>query len=116
MWLFCCSLLSSESMAGPRVSQFSGQSCWKKWWKRSPNTCCSKKILLLLVWQMLFFLSWRLLIYIPTGNVVVLFISTFLSCTFAPLIGWLADVRFGRYDELERWLIVTLMRPVQYHC
>ena len=56
---------------------------------------------------MLFFLSWRLLIYIPTGNVVVLFISTFLSCTFAPLIGWLADVRFGRYEVVKFGSIVS---------
>ena len=64
---------------------------------------------------MLFFLSWRLLIYIPTGNVVVLFISTFLSCTFAPLIGWLADVRFGRYEVVKFGSIVSFLASILYY-
>ena len=107
--------LSSESMAGSRVSQPSGHSCWKQWWKRSPNTCYSMKILLLLVWQALFFLSWGLLVYIPTRNVVVLYITTFLPFTFAPLIGWLADVRFGRYEVIKLGSIASFLASILYY-
>ena len=101
-------------MAGPRVSQSSGHNCWKQWW-RSPNTCCSKKILLLLLWQVLFSLSWGLLVYIPTANKVVLYISTFLSYTFAPLIGWLADVRFGRYKVIKFGSVVLFLASILYY-
>ena len=95
----------------------SGQSHWKQWWRRSPNTCCSKKILLLLVWQMLFTLSWSLLVYTctPTGNVVVLYILTFLSFTFAPLIGWLADTIFGRYKVMKFGSIVSFLASILYY-
>ena len=53
--------ICSESMAGFRLSRSTGiTTCsrWKQWWRRSPNTCCSKKILLLLMWNMLFSFSW----------------------------------------------------------
>ena len=79
-------------MAGPGVSQSSGHSCRKQWWRRSPNTCCSKKILLLLVWQALFTFSWLVLLGLSIPD-IVLFTSTVLSHSFAPLIGWLADVK-----------------------
>ena len=87
-------------MAGPRVSlQSSGHSHWKQWCRRrSPNTCCSKKILLLLVWQTLFTVSLGILSFVPTHSKNLLFASELLSYSFAPLIGWLADVRFGRYE------------------
>ena len=101
-------------MAGStRVSQFSDHSCWKQWWRRSPNTCCSKKILLLLVWQFLFVLSWVLLtLYVDD---FILFISIFLSSTFAPLIGWLADVRFGRYKVINLGFIVSFPASILYY-
>ena len=86
-----------ESMAGPRLSQSCGHSRWKQWWRRSPNTCCSKKILLLLVWHVLFTLSFGIMVFALLGNIVS-YISIFLSYSFAPLIGWLADVKFGRYE------------------
>ena len=107
--------MSSESIAGPRVSQSSGHRRWNQWWRRSPNTCCSKKILLLLVWQALFTLSWSLLVYIPTANVLVLFISVFLSYSFAPLIGWLADVKFGRYEVIKFGSIVSFLASILYY-
>ena len=68
---------------------------------RSPNTCCSKKILLLLVWQALFTFSWCILNYNYTSNKIVFYTSNLLSCFCAPLIGWLADVRFGRYEVIK---------------
>ena len=114
----CASLcLSSESMDGPRVSQSSGHSRWKQWRRRSPDTCCSKKILLLLIWQVFFILSWCLLGYLPNPNhnKVVVFILTFLSYCFAPLVGWLADIRFGRYETIKFFSIASFLSSVLYY-
>ena len=89
-------------MAGPSALHFDcWKQWWRQWWKRSPNTCCSKKILLLLVWQALFTFSWCILNYNYTSNKIVFYTSTLLTCFFAPLIGWLADVRFGRYEVIK---------------
>ena len=104
-----CLTVSSESMAGPRISQSSGHSRWKQWW-RSTNTCCSKKILLLLVWQVLFTMSWIFLTFFTSDN--VLYASTFLSYSFAPLLGWLADVRFGRYEIFRFGSIVSFLASI----
>ena len=101
-------------MAGPRVSQSSGHSCWKQWQRRSPNTCCSKKILLLLVWQALFTFSWLLLLGLYTPN-MVLFASTVLSHSFAPLIGWLADVKIGRYKIIKIALFPSFLASLFYY-
>ena len=96
-------------MAGPQVSQSSGLNCLKQWWRRSPNTCCSKKILLLLVWEVLFAFSLGL----PGNRFIVPSHSStgflrlfhypfsFLSSLIAPLIGFLADVKFGRYEMIK---------------
>ena len=104
-------------MVGPRVSQSSGHRRWKQWWRRSPNTCCSKKILLLLIWQVFFILSWCLLAYLPNPNhnKVVVFILTFLSYCFAPLVGWLADIRFGRYETIKFFSIASFLSSVLYY-
>ena len=103
-----------ESMAGPRVSQSSGHSHWKQWWRRSPNTCCSKKIMLLLMWHMLFFFSWGAQAYVPISSDIVYFTSIFLSYSFAPLIGWLADVRFGRYEVIKFGSIASFLASILY--
>ena len=86
---FLC-LSSFVSMAVSRVSP--GYSRWKQWWRRSPNTCCSKRILLLLVWLVLFTFSYGVLVYsVPAYmyNIIVSQTTIFLSYSFAPLIGWL---------------------------
>ena len=101
-------------MAGPRVSQSSDHSHWKQWWRRSPNTCCSKKILLLLVWHVLFTLSYRIIVLASNGNIVT-FISIFLSYAFAPLIGWLADVKFGRYEVIKFGSIASFLASIFYY-
>ena len=90
-------------MAGLRVSQSSGHSHWKQWWRRSPNTCCSKKILLLLVWHVLFTLSYGIIVFASNGSIVT-YISIFLSYAFAPLIGWLADVKFIKFCSIASFL------------
>ena len=109
--IFC---LSSESMAGPRVSQSSGHSRWKQWWRRSPNTCCSKKILLLLVWQVLFTFSWSLLVSGVNAALDSGFIpaSQILSFCCAPLIGWLADVKFGRYEVIKIGSLASFLASI----
>ena len=86
-----------SSMAGPQVSQSSGYSRWKQWWRRSPNTCCSKRILLLLMWQAFFAFSPRLF----PGRGAFSYTLGIVSSLFAPLIGWLADVKFGRYEMIK---------------
>ena len=87
-------------MASPRVSK---SSIHNQWCRRSPNTCCSKKILLLLVWQTLLVFTWGLLL--AGVNAALdrdfLFASEVLSFCCAPLIGWLADVKFGRYEIIK---------------
>ena len=99
------------SMAGPRVSQSSGHSCWKQWWRRSPNTCCSKKILLLLVWNVLLTFSFCVLLSILVSNAYFLFTCAFL----APLIGWLADVKIGRYKVIKIGSIVSFLPSILYY-
>ena len=99
-------------MAGSRViSPSYGRCHWKQWWKRSP-TCCSKKILLLLVWHLLFYFSWGALAYVLIASDSVYFASIFLSYSFAPLIGWLSDVRFGRYEVIKFGSIASFLSSI----
>ena len=110
--------LSCESMASYQESQSSGQSRWKQLWRRSPNTCCSKRILLLLVWQALFTFSHGVLMYTAPAymiNGIVLYPSIFLSYSFAPFIGWLADVGFGRYEVIKFGSIASFLASLLYY-
>ena len=101
-------------MADPRVLKSSVDTYWKLWWRRSPNNCCSKKILLLLVWQALFSFSWSMLSFTVTSN-IVFYTSIFLSYFLAPLIGWLADVRFGRYEIIIFGSIASFLASILYY-
>ena len=69
-----------------------------------------------MVWQALFSFSLTLLI-IPTlaYNVVVLYISSFISLTSAPLIGWLADVKFGRYEVIKYGSLSSFLASISYY-
>ena len=108
-------------MAGPQLSQSSGHNRWKQWkqwWRRSSSTCCSKRILLLLVWQVLFTFSWSVLVYtVPTYmiNGIVFHTLIFLSYSFAPWIGWLADVRSGRYEVFKFGSIASFLASILYY-
>ena len=101
-------------MAHPRVSQ-SAHGGWKKWW-RSPNTSYSKKILLLLVWEILFTFSFELLAWNQGLVLDNVFISTtkFLSMLFAPVVGLLADVKFGRYKIIKTGSFVSFFASLFY--
>ena len=85
---------------------------WKQWWRKSPNSCCSKKILLLLVWQALFSFSNSLILscaaYLNFTSPFFVTVSQFVSGIFAPLIGWLADVKFGRYEIIKFGSLLSL--------
>ena len=95
--------------------QSSGHSRWKQWCgRKSSNTCCSKKILLLLVWQALFTFSWIVLLGLSTPNFVII-TSTVLSHFVAPLIGWLADVRFGRFEIIRFGSITSFLASILYY-
>ena len=93
-------------MADSEVSQPCSQ-----WWRRSPNACCSKKILLLLMWNVLFNLSWSAL---PIYNIIVV-AFVFFKFSFAPFIGWLADVRLGRYEIIQFGSAVSLLASFFYY-
>ena len=87
-------------MAGP------GHSRWRQWLKRSPFTYCSKKILLLLAWQVLFTFSWLILadigqVFIVNRVFLYVYSHKYISYFFGPLIGWLADFKFGRYSVIK---------------
>ena len=95
-------------MVGSRVMQSSGQ---KQWWRKLPNTWCSKNILLLLVWKVLYYFSWNLFSsYESTMSYTSL--TLFL---LAPLLGWLADVKFGRYEVLKFGSIVMFSATIFYY-
>ena len=105
-------------MADPRVSQCSSHSRWKQWWRRSPNTCCSKKILLLLVLCLLFAVSlniFALSAFQLFGKTGILLASQCFPFCFALLIGWLADVRFGRYEMIKFGSLVSFPASILYY-
>ena len=100
-----------KTMAGPRVALPSAHKQW------SPNTCCSKKILLLLTWYSLFNFSSVLLLHVNNNmpyNKYVLFISVFISYSCGPLTGYLADVKFGRYGVVKLGSIGTFLASILY--
>ena len=71
-------------------------------------TCCRKEILLLLIWQMLFTFYHDLVIFdellvltgIPLIGVVLIPNIGYASLLLSPIIGWLADVKLGRYKSI----------------
>ena len=86
----------------------------KQLW-RSGITC--HKILLLLMWEILFKFSWGMLI----GNKVVTLDHIFISVTkclsllLAPLVGLLADVKFGRYEIIKTGSLVAFFASLVHY-
>ena len=76
-----------------------------------------RKILLLLMWEVLFKLSFGLLI----GNKVVTLDNIFISVTkclsllLAPLVGLLADAKFGRYEIIKTGSLVAFFASLLYY-
>ena len=79
------------------------------------DTCFRKRILLLLIWYWLFSFSWCLLASIPITYNFVYYSSVFLSCSFAPFIGWLADVKFGRYKIIKFGSAASFLATIFYY-
>ena len=110
---------SSEHMACSTVSQHSGHSRWQQWQRRSPNSCCSKRILLLLVWEGLFSFSVGLLqicrfVFLRV-DLQFLRISQMLSLLLAPFVGWLADFKIGRYEIIRFGSIISFSAAIFYY-
>ena len=93
-------------MASPR--SFSMKQLWR-------SAITWRKILFLLMWEVLFKLSWGLLI---ENNIDQIFISVTkcLSMLLAPLVGLLADVKFGRYEIIKTGSLVAFFASLFYYC
>ena len=71
-------------------------------------TCCRKEILLLLIWQMVFTFYHDLVIFdeillltdIPLLGVTIIPSIGYASLLLSPIVGWLADVKLGRYKVI----------------
>ena len=85
--------------------------------KRSSNICCSKRILLLLVWQVLFSFSHGLLV--SSGEylnwVSPYFLAISQCCLHLLLAGWLADVKFGRYEIIKFGSLATFLAGIFFY-
>ena len=92
---------------------------WKQWWSMSLSGCCSKRIFLLLVWVILLnFSRYQLLTSAAFLNFVSpTFITTaeFISSLLAPFIGWLADVKFGRYETTKLGSLVSVTASIFFY-
>ena len=85
-------------------------------WKRSPNTCCSKKILLLLVWNILLQFSREIIEFYRTNVSFHLYLTlNLLPFALAPFAGWLGDVRFGRYKIIKFGSIIYFLSSVLFY-
>ena len=107
---------SYEHMAHPTALQRFCHSCWQPWWRRSRNSCCSKRILLLLVWQGLISFSLGLLqmygFVLLRVNIHFLRISQVVSFLLAPFVGWLADFKIGRYEIIRFGSIISFSASI----
>ena len=104
-------------MAWPTESRSSGDKCWRQCWRRSSNSCCSKRILLLQVWTASFSFSLGLLqiCAFSVQNILHLDISQILSLLLAPFIGWLADVKFECYGMLQFGSMVSFPATILFY-
>ena len=76
-----------------------------------------RKIIFLLVWEMLFKLSFGLIV---ESKVVILddiftSITKCLSLLLAPLVGLLADVKYGRYEVIKAGSLVSFLACLFYY-
>ena len=86
-------------------------------WKHFPNTCCSKKILLLLLWNILFQFSRETIVFFRTNAVSVHFYLAigFVPFALAPFVGWLGDVRFGRYKIIKLGSMTFFLTSILFY-
>ena len=86
---------------------------WKQWLKRIPTRYYSK--VLLLMWVVLLNFSWDIIQDYPNHVETVVSASVFFSFSFAPLVGWLADVRFGRYKVIKFGSLASFLASILYY-
>ena len=68
------------------------------------------------MWQVLFSFSNSVPVALaPSLDPTVFFASNFLANCFAPIIGWLADVRFGRYKIIIFGSIASFLASILYY-
>ena len=86
----------------------------RQWWRRIPKTCSYKRILILLVRQVLFDLPRGVLAntaYMLTSNSsympYIYMVSHSGSHILAPFIGWIADVKLGRYKVIIHSILAS---------
>ena len=81
----------------------------KQWWRKSS----SKKILLLIMWQLLFKFSWGIRASGPWDNFKsVRILSEFVSFLSPPFVIWLADKTIGRYEMVKFGSIITFIASI----
>ena len=104
------SSLSFESMACLSHSFSHHQQYWLR---RIPTRYYSK--VLLLIWVVLLHFSWDIIQDYPNNIEVVVSTSVFFSFSFVPLVGWLADVRFGRYEVIKFGSLASFLASILYY-
>ena len=103
------SALNSDKMNGSWLLRL-------KWLWRTGISC--RKILLLLMWEVLFELSWGLFIgnkEVKYHDFVFMSITKCLSLLLAPLVGLLADVKYGRYEVIKAGSLVSFLACLFYY-
>ena len=87
---------------------------WKQWLRRIPIGYYSK--VLLLIWVVLLHFSWSIIQDYPVNHIeVILSASALFSYSFASLVGWLADVRFGRYEVIKFDSLASFLASILYY-
>ena len=88
----------------------SGLSRWRQWWRN----CHTKKILLLLIWNILIKSSRDVpLVYRARAISSQFYLaSSLVTNALAPLIGWLADVKFGRYEIIKLGSLLSFLASI----
>ena len=59
--------------------------------------------------------SWDIIQDYPNNIESVVSASVFFSYSFAPLVGWLADVRFGRYEVIKFGSLALFLASILYY-
>ena len=79
---------------------------WKKWWRRLN----SKKIMLLLMWQVMSTFSFGILMHWSLHRFDQ--VSSLFSIIFTPFLTWFADVKFGRYEVIKFGTLVSFFAGI----
>ena len=65
--------------------------------------------------MVLFTFFWDAIQAYPHNIITVICASVVVSYSFAPLVGWLADVRFGRYEVIKFGSIASFLASILYY-